>query len=396
MKIAFVIPWYGNIPGGAETECRRTAENLFKSGMEVEVLTTCVKEFMSNWNKDFYREGIYDVNGIKVRRFKSRQRNTRLFDKINIKLMHNQKISPQEEIQFITEMVNSDNLYKYINDNKSDYDYFIFLPYMFGTTYFGSKTCPEKSILIPCLHDESYAQMNIYRDMLEKASGVIFLSEPEFKLASRLFKLSSKKTAVLGAGIDTEIDYDSQRFRDKIGIDNEFILYAGRKDDGKNVPMLIDYFCRYKQKNPTDLKLVLIGNGKVKMPSKYKEEIIDLGFVSSQDKYDAYAASAILCQPSVNESFSIVIMEAWLCETPVLVHADCEVTKDHCIKSNGGLYFSGYEEFEGCIDYFIANSNKSKKMGLNGKKYVLENYNWGVITNKYKKIFQEWRDPAAN
>ena len=28
MKIAFVIPWYGDIPGGAENECKRTVENL--------------------------------------------------------------------------------------------------------------------------------------------------------------------------------------------------------------------------------------------------------------------------------------------------------------------------------------------------------------------------------
>jgi alcohol dehydrogenase (cytochrome c) len=36
-------------------------------------------------------------------------------------------------------------------------------------------------------------------------------------------------------------------------------------------------------------------------------------------KYDAYAGANLLCQPSLHESFSIVLMEAWLAETPVLV-----------------------------------------------------------------------------
>jgi hypothetical protein len=31
MKVAFVIPWYGDIPGGAEDACKRTAENLKKN-----------------------------------------------------------------------------------------------------------------------------------------------------------------------------------------------------------------------------------------------------------------------------------------------------------------------------------------------------------------------------
>ncbi|HML26551.1 MAG TPA: hypothetical protein PKC27_07665 [Methanomethylovorans sp.] len=80
MKIAFVIPWYGNIPGGAETECRQTAEKRQKSGLDVEILTTCVKQFLSDWNTDHYSEGTYKENGITVRRFSVRMRDAEKFD----------------------------------------------------------------------------------------------------------------------------------------------------------------------------------------------------------------------------------------------------------------------------------------------------------------------------
>jgi glycosyltransferase involved in cell wall biosynthesis len=390
VKIAFVIPWYGDIPGGAEHECKGTAENMMKRGIDVEILTTCIKDFLSDWNTNYYKEGVNELNGVPIRRFEVRKRNTRLFDKINYKLMHNQAITSEEEEQFIREMVNSENLYQYIADNKSQYDFFIFIPYMFGTTYFGSKVCPEKSILIPCLHDESYAYMDIYKEMFETVRGLIFLSEPEKQLTEKIYG-PKNKYVTLGGGIDTEIDFDPVRFRDKYNIMNQFMLYAGRRESGKNVPLLIDYFCKYKERNNDDIKLVLIGSGDVKIPKKYKNYIIDLGFIPKQDKYDAYAGATVLCQPSVNESFSIVIMESWMCNTPVLVHGDCAVTKYYCIRSRGGLYFNDYNEFEECIMLFARDNAIREKMGKFGRRYVMENYHWDVIVRRYVTTLSEWR-----
>lgn len=44
MKIAFVIPWYGeDMKGGAEMELREVSVHLAKAGIDVEILTTCAK-----------------------------------------------------------------------------------------------------------------------------------------------------------------------------------------------------------------------------------------------------------------------------------------------------------------------------------------------------------------
>lgn len=385
MKIAFVIPWYGDIPGGAETECRRTAENLQKSGLDVEILTTCVKQFLSDWNTDHYSQGIYKENGITVRRFSVRKRDTKKFDQVNFKLMNNCRISPIEEQIYIENMINSDDLYSYIRDHGNEYDHFFFIPYMFGTTYYGSLIHPEKSILIPCLHDESYAYMDIFKEMFKDVKAVIYNSEPEKELANRIYDIKGHQI-VMGAGMDTDISYNAQRFRDKYGIKNEFLLYAGRRDSGKNVSLLMEYFARYKESCSGNLKLVLIGKGELTVPKEHMHDIIDLGFVPLEDKFDAYAAATLFCMPSTNESFSIVIMEAWLCGTPVLVHADCAVTKDHCIKSNGGLYFSNYDEFEECLKYFLTDPAKRDLIAKNGKEYVIRNYSWETVIRRYEKL----------
>ncbi len=389
MKIAFVVPWYGKtIPGGAETECRRTAENLSKKGVEVEVLTTCLRELESDWNQNFYPEGGYLINGITVRRFPVRKRNGEVFNQINEKLMNKLAVSPEEERLYMREMINSKDLYDYIYKNQENY-LFIFIPYLFSTTYFGTAICPERSFIIPCLHDESYARMSIMRDMFTRVKGIVFNSKAEMKLAERFYGIEMKKSLLTGLGIDTNINFSSSRFKEKYKLDGRFILYAGRRDAGKNTPMLIEYFGRFKTEHDNDLKLVLIGNVAIDIPERFKEWIVDLGFVPLQDKYDAYAAATIFCQPSINESFSIVIMEAWLCGTPVVVNADCAVTKEHCLRSQGGLYFKNYPEFREIINLLLRDGNLRNVMAQRGRKYVLENYNWDKICDKYVKDILE-------
>jgi len=149
--------------------------------------------------------------------------------------------------------------------------------------------------------------------------------------------------------------------------------------------LLLDFFRRFKKDAPSSIKLVLIGSGNMCIPSESGEDVIDLGFVTRQDKYDAYAAATFLCQPSVNESFSIVIMESWLCETPVLVHGNCAVTRDFCIKSNGGLYFIDYFEFKESVQFLLFSPLIRKKMGQSGRQFVLNNFSWEIIVNNYKK-----------
>lgn len=389
MKIGFVTPWYGeNIPGGAEMELRGISSHLAQAGEDVEVLTTCVKEFLSDWNVDYHKPGEYRVNDISVRRFRVRQRDVKAFDAVNYKLMNNHKITLDEEELYVREMINSPDLYEYIRKHSNEYDLFVFIPYMFGTTYYGLKACPEKSVLIPCFHDESYIYMDVFKPVFENIRGIIFHSKPEQDLANRVFNLQNVLQGLLGEGVDTEFEGNAETFIKRHGINFPFMLYAGRKDKGKNIDTLISYFSEYKRRNSTGIKLLLIGGGEIQIPNDMKKNIIDLGFLPIQDKYNAYAAATVLCQPSKNESFSLVIMESWLSYRPVMVHEECAVTKNFSIESNGGLYFKDYYEFEGCLNYLLRNKEIADCMGNNGRKYVMENFSWNVIVKKYMDYFK--------
>ncbi len=391
MKIAFVIPWYGeNIKGGAEMELRQVSQHLRQAGVQVEILTTCVKSFDSNWNQNYYAEGTAVVYNVPVRRFPVRIRNVRAFDNINRRLLQGAQISLHEEKTFLQEMVNSPALYKYIQENHQLYDLFIFMPYMFGTTFFGVLSCPtDKAVLLPCFHNESYARLTLFRQTYINIKAMLFNSAPEQELANKLYDLQEVEQAVIGLGMDTDIKGYSDAFRQKFNISDPFVLYAGRKDEGKNVDTLVKYFSEYRLRHTdSKLKLVLIGGGYMTVPESAKEFVLDLGFVDTQDKYNAMAAAELLCQPSKNESFSIVIMESWLCGRPVLVHGKCPVTSDFVRRAQGGLYFNDYYEFEGCLEWMLRNPDKTALLGQNGNGFVRENFDWNIITRKYVTFFE--------
>lgn len=390
-KIGIVTPWFGmDIPGGAEAEIRGLALHLVQAGVELEIMTTCVKEFLSDWSVDYHKEGLTKEGGIAVRRFRVRKRDTAGFDAVNLKLMQGQiPLTDEEEETYVREMINSPRLYAYMKEHVEEYGVFVFIPYMFGTTYYGMQVCPEKSVLIPCLHDESYIYLNVFKKLFSRIAGMIFHAKPEYELAEKVYDLSRVNTAVLGEGADTELVYEAGRFREKYHIFDEFILYAGRKDAGKNVHILLQYFEEYKKRNDSSLKLVLIGGGRIEIPEAVHDEVYDLGFVPVQDKYDAYGAAMMLCQPSANESFSLVMMESWLCNRPVLVNAECEVTKNFVLEANGGLFFADYFEFEGALNYAVKQTETTDLMGKSGREYVMSHFSWDVIVEKYMGFLKD-------
>lgn len=392
--IAFVIPWYGdNIRGGAENECNNLAHCLHDAGIPVEVLTTCVKQASDDRGVNTMRAGKFLESGIVVRRFEVRKRDADRFHAANYKLYNNFQVTIEDEKDYFEEDINSPSMYSFIENHADDYRFFVFMPYLYGITYNGMKACPDNCIMIPCLHDESYAYMKLVKECIQKTKGLIFLSRPESELAHKLFDLSGIKTAVLGAYVDSgwENQCNPAQFREKYMINDDFILCAGRKDAGKKVDVLVQYFIEYKKKYPdSSLKLVLIGGGQIDIDEEYSEQIVDLGFVSAEDKHNAMAAALFLCNPSFFESFSIVIMESWLAKRPVLVSEQCAVTKNFCLETNGGLFFDSCAVFLGCINYFLNHKEIADQMGINGYNYVMDNFVKNQITAKYINFFDSF------
>lgn len=382
--IAFVVQRYGpSVVGGSETYARDIAERMAK-GYDVEVLTTCAKDY-TTWKNEF-PAGEEIINDVMVRRFRTDYQRKKEFDALNYEVIHNgPSLSIEKGLQWMkAQGPYSSSLIKYIKENRDNYDLFIFITYLYCTTFFGISEVYDKAILIPTAHDEPPIYLKIFDDIFKKPKSLIFLTTEEKEFVLKRFGLDKTEFLVIGSGINVPGEVDVNIARNRFALKFPYILYVGRIDESKGCKQLFDFFIRYKQLNPqSELRLALVGKAQMEIP-KY-DDIIYLGFVTEEEKYSIMSAATVLVLPSEFESLSIVTLEALAVKTPVLVNGKCDVLKGHCIKGNAGLYFEDYLEFEECLNYFINNKDVRRKLGDCGRRYVLENYSWEVIEGLYKE-----------
>jgi glycosyltransferase involved in cell wall biosynthesis len=76
-----------------------------------------------------------------------------------------------------------------------------------------------------------------------------------------------------------------------------------------------------------------------------------------------------------------------------LVNAHCPVTVEHCQRGGGGLYFGDYLEFEACLQEIQDHPDLARALADNGRRYVLENFHWDRVTEKFLRLFTAaWED----
>jgi glycosyltransferase involved in cell wall biosynthesis len=380
-RVSFVIPRYGaEIVGGAETLIRGLAEHLAASRTAVEVLTTCARDHLT-W-RNVHPPGVTVEQGVVVRRFPVRPRDTRVFAWLHQRILRGGRLGVEEELRWAEESVSSPALYAHLVANRHAYDLVCFAPYLFGTTLWGVHLVPERAVLIPCLHDEPFARLGIVRSMFEVCRGFIFNSSPEAALAHRLYRLDGHPSGVVGLGFDLSPPPDpriAEAFRRRHRLEGPLLLYLGRKERGKNVHLLIEYARRYRATHRRDLTLVLAGDGPLGVP-RGTEGVRDLGYLLPEEKAAAYAAATVVCQPSRNESFSIVLMEAWLAGTPVLVHTGCPVTTHHVLAAEGGLTFGDFYEFAEALSWLLDDEPLRRTLAARGRAYVERECAWPHVT----------------
>ena len=387
-KIAFVVQRYGlEVNGGAELHCRQLAEHM-SGRYDVEIITTKAVDYMT-W-KNEYKNDTDTVNGITVRRFKvAKQRNVEKFNRLSEQVL----VSPGDRKQELKWMdlqgPRSPELVRYIAEHSADYDVFIFFTYLYYTTFKGMPQVGEKSILIPTAHDEPPAYLSIFMETFNAPAGIFYNTPAEKEFVEGRFGNAGilNNGGFGGVGVEVPASISPESFREKFGIEGDFMVYVGRIDENKGCLDLFAFFNEYRNRYPSGLKLVLMGKPMVEIPED--PDIISLGFVSDEDKFNGIAASKLLVLPSQYESLSMVVLEAMSLKKPVLVNGLCPVLRDHCIISNGGLYYYDDVEFCEALRYLAENEKTAYEMGENGYNYVKTHYNWDVITDNLSGMIEQ-------
>jgi hypothetical protein len=120
------------------------------------------------------------------------------------------------------------------------------------------------------------------------------------------------------------------------------------------------------------LGLVLIGKGAVAVPPD--DWCRNLGYQDEQTKADLMAGALAVVNLSINESLSLVALEAWANGTAVIAHANCAVLVDLIQASTGGLTVATTGEFAEAVKLLLEQPARGQAMGSQARDFVIQEY----------------------
>jgi glycosyltransferase involved in cell wall biosynthesis len=423
VKIAFVIQRYGTeVLGGAEHLCRLLAERLAEQH-DIEVLTTCARDYIT-W-KNEYPEGSDRIRGVTVRRFANAEtRDIQAFDKYSGWIYSNQH-SRSDEMEWLKQQGPwSPALIEHLRRQQQQYDVIAFFTYLYAPTVLGLEICPSRSILVPMAHDEPPIRLGIFKDVFSKPAAMIYNTESERRFVKSVFPNRPLLEEVGGVGVDLPQHHPYPRmpdppeeesgessedanesagtsffpvhltargavFRRRHRLHGPMVLYGGRIEPGKGCEELLEYFDAYIG-DGGEATLALMG---VKMMSLPEDSHVRFaGLLSDRERVQALEAANVVVCPSPYESLSLLALDAMSIGTPILANARSEVLVEHCVKSNGGLFYANRDEFVECLKLMMGDPALRATMGRNGREYVRHNYRWDVVLAKYERVFSTLRN----
>jgi glycosyltransferase involved in cell wall biosynthesis len=439
MKLAFVIQRYGaEVLGGSEQLCRLLAERLAIEH-DVDVLTTCARDYVT-WRNE-YPEGSDRVRGVTIRRFaNARTRDIESFNRYS-DWIFNSPHTRSDEMEWLKQQGPwCPPLIEYLRRNQQQYDVLIFFTYLYATTVHGIEVNPGRSVLLPTAHDEPAIRLSIYQEVIAKAAALCYLTESERRFVQEAFPDRPLLEEVTGVGVDIPqqpphprmpdapepdvADANAQAaaaaspngvaespegnppedettrfpshlvtrgamFRRKHRLYGPVALYGGRIDPGKGCEELLEYFAAYV-KDGGEATLALMGAKLMPLPED--PSVRFAGLLSDSERTQALEAATLVVCPSPYESLSLLALEALAVGTPILANARSQVLVEHCIRSNGGLWYADRDEFKECLKLLVRDSRLRAALGRNGRDYVRRNYRWEVVLGRYKRILGKVRN----
>jgi len=392
--VYFVTPWFGTFAGGFESAFRLLERRVASCGYTTVVLTTNSESPYLDWWTRTVPTGESEFEGAKVLRFQVDTENRDLYHRTVARKIAGSEITLEDQRNFFRYGINSQQLISYCSGLPAD-AIILAGPYYQSLTVTLTLALPSRVVVMPAFHDEDEMHWEPIQNLVRSAKSLVFFSEEEKLLAIREFGTkvgrSLVESVVSGLGVELTPSVERclanaeevQATKSKHGIKGRYFVYVGRVDKGKGLQFLIEDFLSWKdleEPGSSDVCLLIVGTGDMSfIPTS--PSILATGFVSAEEKFSLLSGAVALINPSQNESFSFVIMEAWLLGVPVLVHEWCAVTKGHVDRSQGGLYFSNSKELAVELSMLLEETT-AKALGEQGRAYVNRNFRWSVVVDK--------------
>jgi glycosyltransferase involved in cell wall biosynthesis len=246
-----------------------------------------------------------------------------------------------------------------------------------------------------------------YRRMLEAAACVHVLHEDEAKFARAVaprcrtailpngVSLDEISTAIEAAGDD---DYFQRRFN---WPGKKTVLFLGRLHYKKGLDVLAEAFAHLVRRQP-EARLVATGPDEGAQVD-FERRINELGIaekvavpgpIYGNERYAAMRSAACFALPSRQEGFSIAVLEALACETPVVITPAChfpqvETAAAGAIGDNPAAHAAAYER------YFLR-PDLRRRAGQAGRQLVESCFEWKAIARSSIELYLRCSDAALS
>lgn len=155
------------------------------------------------------------------------------------------------------------------------------------------------------------------------ASLIICVSENTKKDVMRLYKIPEEKIEVVYEGYSNNFQFPISKL---LPTTKPYLLFIGRLEERKNIGKIIEAFEILKEKCRIPHQLILAGKPgygyrRIRyqvLSIKYKAEVIELGYVTENEKWELLENAAVFLFPTLYEGFGLPILEAQAAGTPVV------------------------------------------------------------------------------
>lgn len=396
MRLGLLTPRYGDeVVGGTEHWLRTLCEHLVADrGWDVEVFTTCAVS-AATW-ADEYPPATVDLRGVTVHRHRSVSgRDPHYLHQLG-RLRRDPSAYTLEEAREYVRLVGPVCPGATRAAEACDADLVAVTPYLYWPAGTAVPAIGRRVVFHGAAHDEPELYLPVMPAVFSSVGGFAFNSFAERDLVERTFGVGHVPSAVIGNAVDEGVgDPTAARRALGLGPDEPFVLCVGRVERAKGTLTLAAMWDLYHRRRGGDApRLVLLGPEHDPVPAG--PAVIRAGRQPEAVKWGALAACEVLVAPSAQESFSLVVLEAWLAGVPVVVNGRCGPTVEHCRRSRGGIWYDGYGEMEAGVDRLLAEPGRRRAMAAAGAAYARDVFGWERILDRYEELAGRVLDRARS
>jgi glycosyltransferase involved in cell wall biosynthesis/uncharacterized protein YqgV (UPF0045/DUF77 family) len=230
------------------------------------------------------------------------------------------------------------------------------------------------------------------------ADRVIAVSEATKKEIMWMYEAPEGKIAVVYNGVsphrfDGDLDPGGAKRRYAIGPVDPTVLFCGRLAYQKGPDLLLEAIPAVL-KHYSRAKFVFAGDGEMRRDLEARARqlgIVDavrfLGYRNGDELVGLFKLADVVCVPSRNEPFGIVVLEAWSARKPVVVTQNGGPNEYVCHEVNGLKIFPNRDSVAWGIGTLFMDFERARWMGENGRQAVEARFTWDAIVAQTLRVY---------